>query len=194
MNVWLALVHAPVRNRAGEEIAASVNEYDWFDASRLALSYPVRRLFLVQPVAAQQAVARRLIAHGLAPDRDVEQQGVFDRAALVDSIEAAVAAVAAEAGRPPLVVATTARPTPGAWTHAALRARIAAGDPVLVLFGKAWGLAERVIEAADARLEPVEGGTGFNHLSVRSAMAIIVDRLLAPLPAPPLTSPARSAR
>jgi hypothetical protein len=166
-----------VRNRAGEEIAASVNEYDWFDASRLALSYPVRRLFLVQPVAAQQAVARRLIAHGLAPDRDAEQQGVFDRAALVDSVEAAVVAVTAEASAP-LVVATTARRMPDAVSYAEVRARIAKGEPVLVLFGKAWGLADGVIASADVRLEPVDGGTGFNHLSVRSAMAIVVDRLL----------------
>jgi hypothetical protein len=48
---------------------------------------------------------------------------------------------------------------------------------MLLLFGTAWGLVEGMFEQADYLLDPVEGYTDYNHLSVRSAAAIILDRL-----------------
>jgi hypothetical protein len=50
--------------------------------------------------------------------------------------------------------------------------------PFLVLFGTGWGLTEATLSQADYVLEPIQGRTEFNHLSVRSAAAIILDRLL----------------
>jgi len=49
---------------------------------------------------------------------------------------------------------------------------------VLLLFGTAWGLSPELLAAADGVLPPLFGVNGFNHLSVRSAAAIILDRLL----------------
>jgi hypothetical protein len=52
--------------------------------------------------------------------------------------------------------------------------------PVLVLFGTGWGLPSPVVAAADLRLAPIRAAaeTGYNHLSVRAACAITLDRLL----------------
>jgi hypothetical protein len=50
--------------------------------------------------------------------------------------------------------------------------------PFLLVFGTAWGLTREFIEAADYVLAPIMGATGYNHLSVRSAAAIVLDRLL----------------
>ena len=50
----------------------------------------------------------------------------------------------------------------------------------LLVFGTAHGLAPAALDACDALLEPVVGAGDFNHLSVRAAAAIIIDRLLAP--------------
>ncbi|MGC8720905.1 MAG: RNA methyltransferase, partial [Thermodesulforhabdaceae bacterium] len=49
--------------------------------------------------------------------------------------------------------------------------------PVILLFGTAWGLADAVFEQADYILEPIRGKSSYNHLSVRCAAAIIIDRL-----------------
>jgi hypothetical protein len=49
--------------------------------------------------------------------------------------------------------------------------------PFLILFGTGWGLAEEVKDCSDYILAPIEG-EGYNHLSVRSAAAIILDRLI----------------
>ncbi len=52
------------------------------------------------------------------------------------------------------------------------------GDTYLILFGTAWGIAKEVIEQADYILAPIQGNSNYNHLSVRSAAAIVLDRLL----------------
>ena len=52
------------------------------------------------------------------------------------------------------------------------------GAPYIIAFGTAWGLSEEFISSADYVLQPIRGNTEYNHLSVRSAAAIILDRLL----------------
>jgi hypothetical protein len=53
------------------------------------------------------------------------------------------------------------------------------GKPVIILFGTGWGLARSVVDGADGLLEPIRAARGdYNHLSVRSACAIAMDRLL----------------
>ena len=181
----LALVHAPVLNRRGETIAATCDEFDFFDLSRLCLTYPVRRFYVVQPVEAQQAMVRRMLAHARSEARDVEARRSFEAARLVSELDDAIAESRrefSEEGRGHCVVATSARAGDGALEFAEARAMIRSEDGVgiLLLIGKGWGLAEPAFATADRRLAPIDAGTGFNHLSVRAATAILLDRLLAP--------------
>ena len=53
-----------------------------------------------------------------------------------------------------------------------------AAQPYLLLFGTGWGMTEEIFSRADYVLEPIRGRGSYNHLSVRSAAAIILDRLL----------------
>ena len=52
------------------------------------------------------------------------------------------------------------------------------GIPVFLIFGTAWGLHRDVLEMADYVLEPIYGRSRYRHLSVRTASAIIIDRLM----------------
>ncbi|HLB40542.1 MAG TPA: RNA methyltransferase, partial [Candidatus Babeliales bacterium] len=54
----------------------------------------------------------------------------------------------------------------------------ATGAPVLLLFGTAHGLSPALVAQSDFLLAPVAGFSDFNHLSVRSAAAIVLDRWL----------------
>ena len=76
----------------------------------------------------------------------------------------------------PLIVATTARPDRATITAKHLGV-IAEQQPVLLIFGTGWGFADEVLETADYIVEPIEGVGEFNHLSVRSAVAILLDRI-----------------
>ena len=51
------------------------------------------------------------------------------------------------------------------------------GPPLMLLFGTGFGLAPPVLERADLVLAPILGPGAYNHLSVRSAAGIILDRL-----------------
>jgi hypothetical protein len=51
-------------------------------------------------------------------------------------------------------------------------------SPFLLLLGTGWGLTEECFESADLILEPIAGAGQYNHLSVRSAAAIMLDRLV----------------
>ncbi|MBQ3111972.1 MAG: RNA methyltransferase, partial [Firmicutes bacterium] len=41
-----------------------------------------------------------------------------------------------------------------------------------------WGLTDELLDNADYRLRPVYGAGSYNHLSVRSAASVILDRLM----------------
>ncbi len=101
------------------------------------------------------------------------------RVVLVDSLEEAAADVAGRRRRRPTIVATSAKMRPNAISFADLRRKIWREDgDCLLVFGTGHGIAEEVLESSDHVLKPVEGRGVYNHLSVRSAVAIIVDRLL----------------
>ena len=91
------------------------------------------------------------------------------------SIEDALAAI----GGPPLVVVTSARPGERRIGYRDLLRLLAENPdrPCALLFGTGHGLADPVIASADQVLEPIEGQSDWNHLSVRSAAAVILDRL-----------------
>lgn len=174
----VALLHHPVCNRLGEEITSTVDHFDVMDGSRLALTFGLRRFVVVNHVPAQRALVERLIRHGAAGgDRDAAR-GEFERTTWAADLDAVIAEHVEALGVRPTVVATSAQPAPGAIGFDAVRQLLHRGEPILLLLGKAWGLAPRALAAADHRLVPIDAGTGFNHLSVRSAMAIVVDRLL----------------
>jgi hypothetical protein len=63
--------------------------------------------------------------------------------------------------------------------YAALGDMARGSRPVLLVFGTAWGLAPEVMATADFRLAPIKGTGTYNHLAVRSAVSIILDRVLA---------------
>jgi len=78
-------------------------------------------------------------------------------------------------------VATAASPPPGRGLTSFEDLRVCLREeeePFLILFGTGHGLATQVLDEADRVLPPVRGAASFNHLSVRAAAAIVLDRLL----------------
>ena len=49
--------------------------------------------------------------------------------------------------------------------------------PFLMLFGTGWGLTDTTVELCDKMLMPVRGSGDYNHLSLRVALGIILDRI-----------------
>lgn len=181
----LALVHHPCLDRDGNVYTTSITNLDVHDIARAATSYGCDAFYVVTPVSAQQEMARRIIGfweEGPGKRRNPDRTTAMRIVHVVASVEEAIAAEAQVLGAAPLVVATSARPQ--GTTHAsALRARLPGERGVLLLFGTGHGMAPALVDSAGLVLAPLPGrpdkNDGYNHLSVRSAVAIHLDRLLA---------------
>jgi hypothetical protein len=182
-SLYLALVHFPVLNRKGERIASALTNLDLHDLARLACTYDLPGCFVATPLRDQRDLAERLIGHwrsDIAKTLHPDRERALRRLRLVDSVDAAVAAVERECGAAPLVWATTARESPTSVAPAdACKQVMDSGRPGLLLFGTGWGLAPEVLQKCDGVIRPIRGRNGYNHLSVRCAAAILIDRFFA---------------
>lgn len=183
--VALALAHHPCLDRDGQVFTTSITNLDVHDIARAATSYGCDAFYVVTPVSAQQEMAKRIVGfweEGPGQRRNPDRTTAMRMVRVVASVEEAIAAEQRALGARPLVVATSARPQ-GTTSAAALRARLPSERGVLVLFGTGHGLAAALVDGADVVLTPLTGrpdlSGGYNHLSVRSAAAIYLDRLLA---------------
>lgn len=177
----IALVHHPVLDGQGATVTTAVTNLDVHDLARSARSFGCSDYFVVHPIAAQRELVSRIREHwidGSGGRRIPDRREALRVLRVVESLDAAREALGGSGDVE--LWATSARPQACALGFGEARARLAAaGPPVLIVFGTGWGLASSVVEAADALLDPIEGaGDGYNHLSVRAACAIVLDRLL----------------
>ncbi len=180
--VAMALVHHPVlRDGAGTVGSTSVTPLNVHDLARAARTYGVAPFYVVTPLLSQQALIRRILGHyreGHGAAANPTRAAALADTVLCGSINEALDDLSRRTGARPLIAGTAAREQPRAVGYPELAARIAAGGrPWLLLFGTGWGLAPEAAAMCDAFLGPLRGPGTFNHLSVRTAVAVILDRL-----------------
>jgi hypothetical protein len=182
--VSVALVHHPVLDSKGEVATSTLTTMDVHDLSRSARTYGCEALYIVHPIEAQRDLAKKIVEHwtfGSSAKRIPDRKDALAVVRVVTTLAEAVEA----AGAGTEVWATAAREAAGAkklsWPDARARLDDQEGAPVVVVFGTSWGLAREVIDSASALLDPIHGAGEWNHLSVRSACAITLDRLCGPL-------------
>ena len=178
---YCALVHHPVLDREGNEVTTSVTNLDVHDIARSARTYGLQGYFVVIPIEAQHPVVEKIVEHwssGAGVRRFPERTEAIGLVRVVRSIDDAIAAITEGEGRPPRLVATSAKRGENRNLYRDEGARIAEGpEPTLLLFGTGHGLSSTVLRRCDSILSPIEGPTPYNHLSVRAAVAITFDRL-----------------
>jgi hypothetical protein len=179
----IALVHHPVLDAKGGIVTSTLTTMDVHDCARSARTYGCESFFIVHPIEAQQTLAHRIVehwTHGSSAKRIPDRKHALALVRVVSTIAEAVSATGDETE----LWVTAARADMRAaksWTSARADLLSAEGPPVLLLFGTSWGLASEVVDAAHALLEPIRGVAEWNHLSVRAACAIALDRLKAPI-------------
>jgi hypothetical protein len=180
--VYSALIHFPVRDRAGDAVASAVTNIDVHDLARSARTYGLRGFYVVTPITAQRAIVARILEHWESPGgvRRMPERGVaLSICEAATSLDEVLARITEREGAAPRIVATSARRDEGRPVHSYAEERAAmdaAVLPTLILFGTGHGLHASVVARADALIAPIRPGT-YNHLSVRAAAAITLDRL-----------------
>jgi hypothetical protein len=180
-DLFLALLHHPVLDKNQQIVTTAVTNIDIHDIARSSRTYGVRRFYVVTPIRALRALSERIIEHwetGYGSTYNATRKDALSVVRVEADLDGALIAIERETGQQPHVVVTSARPGEGCVDFPTLRALIdREGRPYVLLLGTGWGLGQSVMARADLRLEPLTGPTDYNHLSVRAAAAIILDRL-----------------
>lgn len=175
----IALVHHPALDRDGNVVTTALTNMDVHDMARSARSYGCTDYWVVHPIEAARTLVARIVEHwtfGSSAKRIPDRKDALAIVRAVPTLEDAVAAFGE--GGPVETWVTTALEIGTTMSFADARARLESeGPPVMLLFGSGWGLGPAVTSRATHVIEPIYGPGTYNHLSVRSACAISLDRL-----------------
>ncbi len=180
-DLYVGLVHYPIYNKRMKVIATAVTNFDIHDIARTARTYDVKNYFLIHPLKTQEDIINKIVGYwqkGFGRVYNPDRSEALDRVTYVPDIAAAVNAIRSRTGKEPITITTDARVYPNTITYKEARNMLQNGErPLLVLFGTGFGMEKETMAAFDYILEPVYGCGHYNHLCVRSAVAIILDRL-----------------
>jgi hypothetical protein len=180
--LFVALIHFPVYNKERQVVATSLTTLNLHDLARLAVTYGTSGCYIVTPLRRQQELARQMITHwtdGYGAVYNPTRAEALQRLWIVDSLTTLENDITHRCGVPPRYIATDARRFPGSISYVALRQILREQDGVfLLLLGTGWGLTQELIMRCEYILTPIYGPTAYNHLPVRVAAGIMLDRLL----------------
>jgi hypothetical protein len=174
----IALVHYPVLDRRGDVVTSAVTNLDIHDLARLAATYGLSRYYLVTPASEQQRLVARIAGHwleGAGASYNPDRRAALENLRVVDSFDVALADWLARSGENALALLTGARHREG--LDYAQASSLAETHPLLLVFGTGHGLAAELYAPGRPCLASVRSGR-YNHLSVRAAAAIVLDRLI----------------
>lgn len=182
-NVYVGLIHHPVLNKHMEVVTTSITNLDIHDIARSCTTFGVKRFFIVNRLQSQYELFQRVcefwntdIARGYNQDR----VDAFKTLGYAFTIDDAVNQIKNEDKASPIVVSTTAAERDDQVDELKIKEIIKESSrPVFLLFGTGNGLTQEVLNSTDYNLKPIKSSTPYNHLSVRSAVAIYLDRLLS---------------
>lgn len=183
-NHYVVLMHSQVNTKDGNLSGhTSVASIDIHDIARSSATYGIKKYFLVTGLEDQFKIIQQFLAFwhsDIGLNYNASRYKAVERVIPVKSFDDVINEIERIENVKPLIITTSAKNHDGAtkidynsqglvWKH---------NRPVLIVLGTGQGLCEEIMNKSDFILTPVTGMTGYNHLSVRSAAAIILDRWL----------------
>lgn len=181
-NCYIALLHYPMVNKKGEKVVASVTPMDIHDLSRLAKTYDLGGFFVVTPETGQLDFLQRVIKFWCS-DRGTRYNQTRAVALkivnMIPNIEEGIEFIKEKWHMPVKVVTTSAVMSNYNIEYAQLGKLIKKRKEIFIItFGTGYGIHSEFRDTSDYRLPPIKIISSYNHLSVRTAAGIIIDRLL----------------
>lgn len=176
----VALLHDKMVDRQGDIVTTSLTLLDLHDVARSSRTYGARA-FIAHPAPTIRKLARVMKAHweeGHGAQYNPHRKEALLGVEIAADLDEVIHKIELRCGKLPKLIATSARNSEKRVTFNEMRELLAKGEPYLLMLGTGWGMSQELIDRADYFLEPVQGGSDYNHLSVRSACAIMLDRLL----------------
>lgn len=180
--LYIALLHEGMLDKNGDRVTTSLTLIDMHDFCRAAKTYGAKQVFIAHPSGTMRKLANILQGHwreGYGSHYNTDRKTAISILSIVSDLESIVEAVLDEHGTAPRLIATSAKSGDGRIPYSQLREELNGGQgaPIVLLFGTGWGMSEELLSRTDGILAPIDGPGSYNHLSVRTACAIILDRL-----------------
>lgn len=180
-NLYVALIHFPVMNKKNLPIGSALTTIDLHDIARASITFGVKGFYVITPYEDQAILANQVVEHwtkGVGGKLNPYRKKALELIRVTKTIEDAVSSIEQERNEPVVTIATSAKEIRGSITIEALRQKLDKKASHVIIFGTAWGLADELIDTCDFILDPIFGNTDYNHLSVRSAASIYLDRII----------------
>jgi len=182
-NIHLVLRHDGVLSRCGDTMHASITQVDLHDFCRLTRTYGLAGFHCVTQLEAQHQICADMMDYwqnGPGLNYNPDRADALSCFRLHSEFEELIQSLKTQYDQPPLLIGTSACKdlTEKILDFDRFSDTILRLDrPILIQFGTSWGLSPEQLNRCDRILSPIQGCDGYNHLSVRCAAAIIVDRL-----------------
>jgi hypothetical protein len=180
-NLYVGLVHHPIYDKRREVVATAVTNFDIHDIARCAKTFGIAGFFVITPLESQVQLVERIVRHwmeGAGSTYNPTRKESLSVVRVSRTIDEADREISDLWDKKVKRIATGASYHPNSIDFGFLKKLLEDRDtPFFILLGTGWGLTQEVKDSSDYILAPI-GGKGYNHLSVRSAVAIILDRLL----------------
>ncbi len=179
-NIYLALIHSPVVNKNGKAIGSALTTIDLHDIARAAMTFGASGFYVVTPFEDQQILAHKIIEHwtdGVGGEINPDRKQALELIKVASTFEDACADINSHHKKRLITIGTSAKDYKNSTSILMLKGMLNKENPHILAFGTAWGLSEQFVENCDMILEPIKGKGDFNHLSVRSAVSIYLDRI-----------------
>jgi hypothetical protein len=181
-DISVVLLHADQHDKQGKIVTTSLTMIDVHDIARSSRTFGIHTFFVAHPSPLLRKLARTLRSHwqeGFGATYNPNRKDALGTTAIVSGLEEAIAAIDRRTGKLPKLVATSAKREPNRLSCQAFREELwQSSDPYLLMFGTGWGMSDELIARAHCFLEPICGPGDYNHLSVRAAAGILLDRLM----------------
>lgn len=181
----VALMHCDIALKDGRVGTTSVTSIDIHDIARSCATYGIKKYFIVTPLIDQQKIVKTILSFWqekqVGEQYNKDRHEAVRRVEVMEGLQAVIADIEEKEGKTPLIIGTSARFDHGLDKMISYhdQARVwQQGRPVLILLGTGHGMSDQLLAKCDYFLPPLQGFSDFNHLSVRSAAAIIFDKWL----------------
>jgi hypothetical protein len=180
--IYVALIHYPILSKENNIISTAVTNFDIHDISRTSKTYGIKEFFVVTNLPSQIQICENVLGYwtkGFGKRHNPNRNEALSVATLKSYLEDVLEAIEEQEGEKPKIVFTSAKPREKEISFEKMSEVLKKDTaPILILYGTGWGMPEEIRKLSHYDLEPIRGKGNFNHLSVRAAVAISLDRLI----------------
>ncbi len=179
-SVHIAIIHYPVSDKNGDTIATSITNLELHDIARTCMTFGIELCYIVSPLARQREIMEKLIHHwksGYGAQYNPLRGVALEKIRIEKSIQSMMESIE----KNPVVIGTSSKVKDlERISYREIRKMIERETrPLLILFGTGWGLTGEALQVCEKMLEPIKGKGDYNHLSLRVAVGIILDRIFS---------------